>query len=144
MSLVEALKDDATLRAVVKDGAQLIEDEIKGKRGLRAAALKTGYKSVKAIAPGIIEEALGHLLPEFAPVVDPFYLKAKDSGDVHGYFGRHAGAIADAMLGVTDARAERAKQRVMKRVYFSLRRQAKKHTEAAVPRLARLIDAHVK
>ena len=143
MNLSEALNDPVLLKAVAKDGAVMIDADIAGKRGLRAAALKAGFKTVKKIKPGIIEEALGHLLPEFAPAVDPFYERGVASGDLKSYFAQNASQIADAMLSVTDARAARARQRVMKKVYNALRGQAKTHTQEAVPKLADLISRHI-
>ena len=142
-TLVETLRDPEKLGAVCRDGAVLIDAQMKAKRGVRATALKAGYKTVKSIKPGVIEEVLHMLLPEFAPAVDPFYAQARESGNVRRFFQQNADAIADAMLGVTDARAARAKNRVMKRVYNSLRGQAKKHTSEAVPELAPLIEKHV-
>ena len=142
-ALTTALEDPQIRAAVAADGASLVEEEISGKRGLRAAALKAGFKTIKKIKPGIIPEAMSMLLPQFAPVIDPFYQKGLANGDVDTYFKHHRSEIADALLSVTDARAERAKQRVMKKVYFSLRGQAKTHTEAAVPKLSGLIKRHV-
>lgn len=142
--LTTALQDPSVRAAVAADGAALVEQEIAQKRGLRAAALKAGFKTIKKIKPGIIPEAMSMLLPQFAPVIDPHYAKGLAEGDVDGYFVRHRSEIADALLSVTDARADRARQRVMKKVYFSLRSQAKAHTEAAVPKLSGLIQRHVR
>lgn len=143
-TLADVLKDPVRGKLVVEDGARLVEDEVRSKGGLSGMALKAGYKTVKAIRPGIIEEALGHLLPDFAPAVDPFYVKAREAGDVRGYFVRNADSIADALLSVTDRKGERAKNKVIKKAYDTLRPQAKKHTVEAVPRLAELILKHVK
>lgn len=143
-TLGDVLKDPSRTRAVVQDGARLIEREVGAKSGLSGMALKAGYKAVKAVKPGIIEEALGHLLPDFAPAVDPHYAKARESGDVRGYFTRNADAIAESLLAVTDGKATRAKNRVIKRAYDGLRGQAKKHTADAMPGVADLVDKHVK
>ena len=143
MTLVEALEDPVRKRAIIRDGARMVDEEVAAKRGLRAMALKTGYKTVKRLKPGMIEAALDMLIPEFAPAVDPYYAKAVEEGDVDAYFRAHAGEIADAMLGVTDRRAERAKNRVMKKVYTTLRPQARDHVVESLPRLAELIRSHV-
>ena len=123
----------------------LIEEEVASKSGLRGAALKAGYKAVKRIKPGIIETAVDRLLPEFAPAVDPFYDQALEKGEpLRPYFQAHAGEIADALLAITDKRAERVDSKVIRKAYGSLRGQAKDHTMAAVPRLADLIEKHAK
>jgi hypothetical protein len=143
-NLSDVLRDPTRSRQVVADGAILIDEEVRSKGGFSGIALKAGYKTVKALKPTMIEEALGHLLPEFAPIVDPFYAKAREEGDVRAYFLRNADKIADALLSVTDRKGERAKNRVIKKAYDALRPQAKKHTAEAMPRLAELIRKHVK
>ncbi|TNE84114.1 MAG: hypothetical protein EP330_30840 [Deltaproteobacteria bacterium] len=142
-TLTETLQDERRKDAVIRDGAQMIDEEVARRSGLSGMALRTGYKTVKKLKPGMIEAALRSLLPEFAPAVDPHFLKARESGNVDAYFRSNAGPIADALLGVTDARAERAQNRVMKKVYTSLRGQAKGHVMESLPRLAELIERHV-
>ena len=143
-TLTQVLTDPIRRGAVVKDAALLVESEVGSKRGMRGMALKGGYKSVKRIKPGIIEEALEMLLPQFAPAVDPYYARGRESGNVESFFTSHADEIADALLGVTDRRAARATNRVMKKVYSSLRGQAKVHVVDAIPGLSRLVSKHVR
>lgn len=143
MTLTEVLKDRDKSRAIIEDAAKILDEEVASKSGLSGMAVKGGYKTVKRLKPGMIMAALGMLLPEMAPAIDPFYEKARDTGDVDGYFRSHRGEIADAMLAVTDARAARARNQVMKKVYSSLRPSAREHTMAGVPRLAGLIRKHV-
>lgn len=143
MSLVQVLADPLKRAAVVADGVLLIEEEVASKGGLRGAALKAGYATVKKLKPGIIAQALTHLLPDFAPRVDPFYLRAREHGDVRSWFKEHADEIAEALLTVTDEKAKRAKNAVMLKVYRGLRGHAHHHTVAAIPRLADLILKHV-
>jgi hypothetical protein len=143
VTLVEVLKDPAKKQAVVRDGAQLIDDEVSSRSGLSGMAIKAGYKSVKAIKPGIIEGALHMLLPDFAPALDPFYEKGRAEGNVDAYFTKNAVTIAEAMLQVTDRRAQGAQNAVMKKVYQTLRGSAQKEVAGSVPRLAGLILRHV-
>jgi hypothetical protein len=143
-TLQDVLRDPTRIDAVVADGVKLIEEEVGAKGGLTGMALRAGYKTVKALKPGIIAEALRHLLPDFAPAVDPHYATARATGDVRGYFTRNADAIADSLLSVTDARGARAKNKVIKRAYDGLRPLAKKNTAVAMPRVAYLVSKHVK
>ncbi len=143
-TLQEVLRDPSRVEGVVADGVQMIEDEVGSKGGLSGMALKAGYKTVKALKPGIIAEALRHLLPDFAPAVDPHYAAARTTGDVRGYFTKNAERIADSLLAVTDAKGARAKNKVIKKAYDGLRSQAKRHTADAMPRLADLVSKHVK
>ena len=50
-----------------------------------------------------------------------------------------AGEVADALLAISDERAARAKNQGLKKAYEKLRPTGKKHVEAAVPRVGRLI-----
>jgi len=144
MTLVETLEDAAKAAAVTVDGAAMIDRLVSAKRGLRGMALKAGYKAVKKIRPGIIEEVLGSLLPRFAPVIDPHYLAGKDRGDVRAYFIANGNTVAESLLGVTDARAKVATNRIMVKAYNSLRSHAKGHVVDAMPDLAKLIMDHVR
>ena len=142
-TLTETLQDPARLRAVVADGVELIDAEVRRKGGVSGLALKAGYKTVLAVKPGIVPEALSRLLPQFAPRIDPHYAKAKESGDVRGYFVAHGGEIAESMLAVTDERAARSSHKTLKRAYDGLRGMAKGHVVDAMPALAQLVDKHV-
>ena len=142
-TLSGVLADPIKKAAVVRDGVLLIESEVASKRGLSGMALKGGYKAVKKLKPGIIAEALGMLLPDFAPAIDPIYLRGAASGDPQAYLCANASEVADALLEVTDGKAARAKNRVMIRVYQSLRAQARGHVVAAIPGLARMVVKHV-
>lgn len=143
MTLEEALRDPARRQAVIAGGAALVEAEVARKRGLSGAAIRTGFLAVRRFDPSFVPRALGSLMPEFAPAIDPLYATARESGDVVRWFASHAGEIADALLGVTDARAERADHAVLLRVYRRLRGRAREHVIEAVPGLARLVLEHV-
>lgn len=142
-TLTEILRDEATRWSVARDGALIVDSEVAARSGMRAAALKAGYRAVKALKPGIIEESLFALLPSFAPAIDPHWAKAVELGDPSRYFRDHAGAVAESLLAVTDARAARAKNRVMKKVYGALRGQALAQTTQSVPRIPELIRKYV-
>ena len=49
---------------------------------------------------------------------------------------------ADALLGITDAKAARSKSGLVKSTYEKLRPAAKKNVEVAIPRVGRLIQKH--
>lgn len=141
-TIAEGLQDPTLRAAVVADAAALVESEVASKRGLRGRALQAGFKAFRAVKPGILPEAVDKLLPHFAPAVDPFWEKARESGDPTGWMKARDGDIADALLGVTDRMAEQAKHRVLRRIYKSLRGQARQHVVAAVPGLAQLMVKH--
>jgi len=143
VTLVEVLRDETRRRAVVRDGVQVIDDEVASRGGLSGLALKAGYRAVQAVQPNMVAAALGMLLPEFAPVLDPFYAAGRAEGDVERHFRTHATAIADALLAVTDRRAKASSNAVVKKAYGALRGTAQREVAASVPRLAILIRRHV-
>lgn len=141
-TIAEGMADPVLRAAIVKDAAALVDSEVASKGGLRGAALKTGFKAFKAIKPGILDEAVAGLLPRFAPAIDPFWEQARSEPDPAAWMCARDGAIADALLGVTDGLAERSTNRVLVRIYKGLRGQARGHVVAAVPGLARLMVKH--
>ncbi|MBP9114347.1 MAG: hypothetical protein KBF88_16150 [Polyangiaceae bacterium] len=139
-TLSDVLTDESKKPAVITDCLTLIDEEVDAKGGLSGLALKAGYKVIKGIKPGFVQQVVTDLLPEFAAALDPLYQEAKkDSKPVSDYFSANKGRAADALLSITDAKAERAKSGVVKGTYDKLRSTAKKNVEDAIPRLGRLI-----
>jgi hypothetical protein len=128
---------------VVEDCLQLIEAEVDDKSGLSGFAIKAGYKTVKGVKPGFIKQAVTDLLPEFATALDPIYQEAKTKGTpVSDFFKNNSSRVADSLLAITDSKAERSKSGVVKGTYEKLRGTAKKNVEAAVPRLATMVQKY--
>ncbi len=143
-ALSEVIKDPARRRAIIDDGVRVVEAEVASKRGMSGMAVKAGFRVVKGVKPGIIGEALNSFLDQFADRVDPYYdLCQEQGGSLRAYFVANSDAIADDLLGIVDARAERAKHRTLKKAYFKLRPQGKKHTVEAMPAVAGLVERHV-
>jgi hypothetical protein len=144
-ALSEAIKDPAKRRAIIDDGVRVVEQEVSNKRGMSGLAVKAGFKVVKGVKPGIIGEALNMFLEDFSAKVDPYYDRCQQSGgNLRAYFVANSEVIADDLLSIVDSRAERAKHRTLKKAYFRLRPQGKKHTIEAMPAVAGLVERHVK
>ena len=143
MTLNELLQDMNLSRALVDDAVRLIDRQVANKSGLGGMAVKGGYAAVKKVGPGIIPSVLGRLLPDFSPAMQGHYDKGLASGDVDAYFRKQASAIANDLLKVTDARAARANNKVLKKVYGKLRKVAMKHTTDGVPELSGLLQRHL-
>ena len=128
---------------VVDDCLNLIDAEVDDKGGLSGFAIKAGYKTVKGVKPGFIKQAVTDLLPEFATALDPIYQEAKTNGTPVGdFFKSNPSRVADSLLAITDAKAERSKSGVVKGTYDKLRGTAKKNVEAAVPRLGTMVQKY--
>src|SRR5215472_7520256 len=142
-TLPELLTNDSKKGAVVEDSCALIDAEVKDKGGISGLAIKAGYGAVKGIKPGFIKQVVSDLLPEFAGALDPLYQLAHvEERPVSDYFVAHSDQVAEALLTVTDAKAQKAKNGLVKGTYDKLRSSAKKNVEAAVPRLGKMIEKH--
>jgi hypothetical protein len=142
-SLAELLTSDSKKSSVVEDCCAIIDAEVKDKGGISGLAIKAGYGAVKAIKPGFVRQVVSDLLPEFAKSLDPIYQDAiGEKKAVAGYFSANASRVAEALLAITDAKAQRAGSGVVKGTYEKLRGSAKKNVEAAVPRLGEMVQKH--
>lgn len=142
-SLEDALTGAGKKEAVVRDSLDVIDAEVADKSGLTGMAIKAAYKTVKGLRPGFLEKVVGDLLPEFARALDPLYQEALGSGTPVGDFLRRNGdRAANALLAITDDKARRSTNRVVKGAYDKLRGTAEKQVVAAMPRVAGLVDKH--
>ena len=142
-NLSEALTGDSKKSVVIDDCVALIDAEVADKGGLTGLAIKAGYKTVQGIKPGFVRQVVTDLLPEFAVALDPIFQEAKAKGSgVREHFTSNTPRVADALLKITDDKAKRSKSGMVKGTYEKLRGSAKKNVEAAVPRLAAMIEKH--
>lgn len=148
-TLVEKITAPEVHPQVIESCLQLIESEVASKSGLSGAAVKAGYKVVKTLKPGMIQDVVTKLLPEFAQALQPMYDKsgAAAAGDASGktfsdYLVAHQDAAADALLGVTDRKAANAQNKTLQKTYERLRGGAKTHVTAAIPGLARTLGRY--
>ncbi|UOZ09028.1 MULTISPECIES: hypothetical protein [unclassified Amycolatopsis] len=143
-TLKDILLDSSRRPAVVSDFEGLVDAEVSDKGGVSGAVVKTGFAAVKKIKPGIIPSAVDTLLPDFVGALEPFYgdFRAKGGSDFGAYLTSRSDEASDALLSVTDSRAERSSRDSIKKVYGKLRPNGKKNVEEALPRLGQLVDKH--
>jgi len=150
-SLVDLLTASETRPRVVRACSELIAAEVDSKRGISGIAVKAGYRLVKAIKPTMVTDVVDRLLPEFAAAMEPFYEASVVAAEAEGrplarvFADRLTGddaAVAEALLQVTDRRAEKASGPLLK-TYKKLRSSAHEHVRLAVPGLARTIAPFV-
>jgi hypothetical protein len=141
-TLTEILGAPGVRSQVIPDCERVIEEEV-GSKGLMGIPIKAAYAIVKAVKPGFVPEIIDHLLDDFARRLDPIYQQAKARNEpVTAHLNSRPGEVAEALLAITDERSQRSKNQVLKSAYEKLRPTGKKHVEAAVPRIARLIDKY--
>jgi hypothetical protein len=125
---------------VVADCVQVINEEVDSKGGLTGLAVKGAYALVKAVKPGFVAEAVDHMLDDFVKRLEPFWADAQARNEPVGpLMNARAGEVADALLAISDERSQRSKNATLRKTYEKLRPTGKKHVEAAVPRIGRLI-----
>lgn len=142
-TLPEILTNEAKKGVVVDDCCTLIDAEVKDKGGISGLAIKAGYGAIKGVKPGFVKHVITDLLPEFARALDPMYQEAKQAGKpVADFFAGRSSDVAEALLALTDEKAQHSKNSLVRGTYDKLRGTAKKNVEAAVPRLGKLIETH--
>jgi hypothetical protein len=142
-TLPEVLTAETNKGRVVEDCCALIDAEVKDKGGISGAVIKAAYRAVQGVKPGFVKNVVSDLLPEFARALDPIYQEAKTNGKpVAAFFAADSPRVAEALLAITDQKAERSKNGIVKGTYEKLRGTAKKNVEAAVPRLGKMVEAH--
>ena len=128
---------------LIDDALRVLDLEVDDKGGLSGIAVKAAYKVVKSVSPGFLRDVVNHLLDDFLDGLDPLYQEALSKNiKPRQHLQANPSRVADALLGITDRRAQRAKNQLVKGTYEKLRGQAKKHVEAAVPRLGELFERH--
>ncbi len=120
----------------------LLESEVSRKSGLGGFAVKAGYGALKAIKPGVVPEAIDGLLDDFLAALEELHAEhaAAPAGSFGGRMKREAPRVAEALLRVTDRRAEQSKHGTLRGLYRKLRPSALRNVEEAVPGLADLVD----
>jgi hypothetical protein len=142
-SLSEVLTSDSNKGRVVEDCVALIDAEVKDKGGISGAVIKAAYRAVQGVKPGFVKNVVTDLLPEFALALDPIYQEAKTKGKpVADFFASDSPRVAEALLAITDQKAQKSKNGLVKGTYEKLRSSAKKNVEAAVPRLGKMVELH--
>ncbi|MBU3060859.1 hypothetical protein KO481_04875 [Nocardia sp. NEAU-G5] len=143
-ALSESLLDDTKREAFLADAQKVLDAEVSDKGGASGLAVKGGYAAVKKVSPTIIADALSSFVPKFVEKLEPYWNEFKGSGQ--GSFADVLAAkqdeVAEALLSVTDARAESSSRPALQKVYSSLRSSAKKHVVEALPRVADLVQRH--
>ena len=135
-TLPEVLTSEAKKPGVVEDCIALIDAEVKDKGGISGLA-------IKGVKPGFVKNVVSDLLPEFARALDPLFQEAQTAGQpVGAFFASRSDRVAEALLAITDAKAQKSKNGLVKGTYDKLRGSAKKNVEAAVPRLGRMLESH--
>ena len=142
MTLSAAIADPDRKEALITGALGALDAEIEDLGGFKGKLVEVGYDAVCKLRPNFIRSNVEHMLPAFVEVIDPHLASARSSASVDRYFADNADEIADDLLEITDARAERAHNAIAKGIYSKMRGIAKKYVSNATPRLGALADKH--
>ena len=127
--------------AVITDCVELIDNQVKQKGFI----MKSAYATIKAIKKGFVAETVDSLLDDWLGKLQPHYDKwatAKQSS-FSDYLIARQDDVAEDLLSVTDARAEKSSHGTAKKMYSKMRDGAKRNVVEAIPELAKLVEKHL-
>lgn len=143
-NLKTQIGSEPTRSTVISQCQDLVDEEVRAKSGMTGVAIKLGYKTVKAIKPGFIRAAIDGLLDDWLDRLEPFHASWQSAGGAFSeYVSSRSDEIAEAMLSVTDERAEVSDLKTARKMYKKLRPTAKNNVVTAVPKLGRIIEQHL-
>lgn len=141
-SLVDNLAKEPNRQLVISDCVDLIEDQVKQKGFI----IKSAYATIKALKKRFVPEVVDSMLDEWLGKLQPHYdawSANKSSATFSDYVVARGDTVAEDLLSVTDARAERSSHTTAKKMYGKMRDGAKKNVIEAIPSLAKMIEKHV-
>lgn len=140
-TLVEQLGKDPLRPLVIQDCVNLIDAQVKQK----GFVMKSAYAVIKGIKKKFVPEVVDTLLDDWLAKLQPHYDRwatAKQSS-FSDYLVARSEDVAEDLLSVTDARAEKTTHTTAKKMYTKMRDGAKKNVVEAMPDLSRTLEAHL-
>ena len=143
-TLSDVLNADGATQQVAADCQALVEQEISAKSGLSATVLKASYKVVTTFAPGYYDTMVARMVPSLMQKLQPYWtdFNAAGGGTFGEYLAGRGPEVAESLLGVTDALAERSNRSVIKKAYGAVRGGAGEHIQAALPSVGALVEKY--
>ena len=140
-SLVEQLGKEPQREKVVNDCVDLIDAQVKQK----GFVIKSAYATIKAIKKRFVPEVVDSLLDEWLEKLQPHYDKwaATKQGTFSEFVIARSDDVAEDLLSVTDARAQKTSHTTAKKMYQRMRDSAKKNVVEGIPELSRMIERHL-
>ena len=143
-TLQDILLAPGTKTQVVADCRALVDQQVKDKSGVSAAALKLGYKTVTSFAPSYLNDTIDSMLPEFVQQLESFWADFTASGSARfgDYLAKRGPEVSEALLSVTDHMAGQSERPTIVRAYKAVRGSASKNIEAALPAVGDLVQKY--
>ena len=117
-NLTERLGSDPTRQKVVEDCVLLIDNQVKSKGGVGGMAVRASYATIKAIKKRFVPEVVDGLLDDWLSKLQPHHDKwaAGGGGTFSEFLIARSDDVAEDLLSVTDARAEKTTHTTAKKM----------------------------
>lgn len=140
-TLVEQLGKEPVRPNVITDCVTLIDSQVKTKGFM----LKAAYTAIKALKKRFVPEVVDAMLDEWLGKLQPHYEKwdTQRTSSFSDYIIARSDEVAEALLQVTDARAEKTSHGTAKKYYFKHRDTAKANVVEAIPELSRTLEKYL-
>lgn len=140
-TLVEQLGKEPQRPQVIADCVDLIDAQVKQK----GFVIKSAYATIKAIKKRFVIEVVDALLDDWLAKIQPHYDKwqANKASTFSDYVIARSDDVAEDLLSVTDARADKTSHTTAKKLYHRMRNGAKRDVVEAIPDLARMIEKRI-
>lgn len=139
--LVEKLGTEPLRTTVIADCVELIDAQVKQK----GFVIKSAYATIKAIKKKFVTETVDALLDDWMGKIQPHYDRwvVSKPTSFSDFIIARSDEVAEDLLSVTDARAEKTSHTTAKKMYMRMRDSAKKNVVEAIPELSRLVERHM-
>ncbi len=140
-TLVEQLGKEPRRPHVIEDCVALIDAQVKQKGFM----VKSAYTVIKGIKKKFVPEVVDSLLDEWLGKIQPHYDKwaAAKATSLSDFMVARSDDVAEDLLSVTDARAEKTTHTTAKKMYLKMRDGAKRDVVSAIPDLAKMLEKHL-
>ncbi len=140
-TLTESLSKEDVRPQVITDCVGLIDAQVKQK----GFVIKSAYAMIKGIKKSFVPETVDALLNDWLGKLQPHYDKwaVQKTTTFSDYVVSRSDEVAEDLLSVTDARAEKTSHTTAKKMYQRMREGAKKNVIEAIPELSKLISKHL-
>jgi|SRR3954470_10199026 hypothetical protein len=140
-TLVEQIGQPPKRPTVINDCVELIDAQVKQKGFI----MKSAYATIKAVKKGFVAETVDALLDDWLGKLQPHYDKwsAAKQTSFSDYLVSRSDEVAEDLLSVTDARAEKTSHTTAKKMYGKMRDGAKRNVVEAIPELAKMIEKNL-
>jgi hypothetical protein len=122
----------------------LIQHRVSEMSGISGAAVKVAYKTVSTVFPGHIKFMVESLVPQLAERLEPYWADFTTSGGAEfgDYLAKRGDDVSQALIAVTDERAQASGRPVVVKAYNGVRGSATRHIEAALPDVGALVQKY--